>query len=210
MGHTQSDTTALDDLEYIKTLAQEGASTPLLGGRIGLMWGVLLSLTFFIQWGILSNTFDLPIQNLAYLWLAYSFIGVIGSIILGRKIDKKAGVNSVSNRVDNHIWILFSGMMATLFVGIMLNISFNDATVQLFDLMVVVGFAGQGMAYGLTAKMSHIKWMHIAAFACFTMSAICFSAYGSFHIYLIGAIGACITVIIPSVITIRNEPKDVI
>jgi hypothetical protein len=75
--------------------------------------------------------------------------------------------------------------------------------------MVVVGFAGQGVAYGLIAKMSHIKWIHFAAFTCFTMSAICFSVYGSPNIYLIGAIGSFITVVIPSMITIKNEPKDV-
>jgi len=42
----------LNDLEYVKTLAEEGATTPLLGGRFGLMWGVLMTITFFLHWAI--------------------------------------------------------------------------------------------------------------------------------------------------------------
>ena len=210
MANEKARETALADLDYIKTLAEDGANTPLVGGSIGLMWGILLSSTFFIQWGILSRIFDISVQNIAYLWISFSVLGGIGSLLLGRKISTKAGVNSVANRADYHIWVLFSGMMITLFIGILLNIILSGGTVQLFDLMVIVGFAGQGIAYGLTAKMSRIKWIHMAAFSCFVMSAICFSVYGSVNIYLIGAIGTVITVIIPSFITLRSEPKDVV
>ena len=105
---------------------------------------------------------------------------------------------------------MFSAMMMTLFVGIILKMVLSDGTPALFDLMLPVGFAGQGLAYGLVAKLSKFKWLQMVALVNFIVSAICFVAYGDVHIYLIGAVGIVLTVVIPSLITIKNEPKHVI
>lgn len=101
-------------------------------------------------------------------------------------------------------------MMMTLFVGIILKMALAGGTPALFDLMLPVGFAGQGLAYGLVAKLSGFKWVKMVAFVNFVVSAICFVAYGEVHIYLIGAVGIVLTVVIPSLITIKNEPKHVV
>jgi len=95
-------------------LAKDGASTPLLGGRIGLMWGFLLALVFFGQWAILTKTLNIPPNNIGFLWLAFAIIGSIGSAVMGHKIDQKPGANSVANRIETYVWIMFSGYMARL------------------------------------------------------------------------------------------------
>jgi len=200
----------IDDLNYMKTLAEEGRNAPLVGGRIGLMWGILLSFTFFMQWVILTGLAPLQPNSLIFLWLGFAIVGGAGSAIMGRQVDKKPGATSVANRVETYVWTMFAGMMASLFVGIMLNQIFSDGTAQLFDLMVIIGFAGQGLAYGVVAKITGLRWVHMAAFAGFTASAICFAVYGDLVIYLIGAIAIIFTIIIPSLISLKNEPKDVI
>ena len=68
----------LDDLNYASALAREGASAPLVGGRIGLMWGCLLSITLTLQWAILSQALNLPLQTLFYVWFAFAAIGGTG------------------------------------------------------------------------------------------------------------------------------------
>jgi len=200
----------LSDLNYVKTMAEEGAQTPLLGGRIGLMWGVLLSFTFFMQWAILTQTFVLPYKSLVFLWLGFAILGGLGSMIFGRQIDTKPGARSVANRVESYVWVMFAFMMASLFIGILLNQILSDGTPQLFDLMVVFGFAGQGLAYGIVAKMSGLKWIYLASLAGFIAATLCFAVYGQLSIYLIGAIAVIFTVIIPSLISLKNEPKNVV
>lgn len=192
------------DLDYASRLAKEGAETPLLGGPIGLMWGVLLTITFFMQWAILTQTIALPVQTLAYLWIGFAIIGGLGCAVLGSRIEKKTGANSAANRVESYVWIMFAGMMATLFIGVVLNILFQEGTARLFDLILIVGFAGQGLAYGVVAKMSKLKLLHAASFAGFAASALCFSFYGDVAIYLIGSVATLFTIIIPSLLLMKK------
>lgn len=194
----------LADLDYASAIAKDGANTPLLGGPIGLMWGVLISLTFIVHWGISSGAFGLPEPYLAGLWIGFALIGGLGSFLLGRKIDEKPGANSAANRVEGYVWIMFAAMMATLAFGIILNIILQGGTPALFDFMVIIGFAGQGLAYGVVAKMSGLKWVHLASLAGFVTSALCFSAYGTSHFYLLAAFAAAMTIIIPSLYSMKK------
>lgn len=194
----------LKDLEYASQLAKSGENAPLVGGPIGLMWGVLITLAFFIQWGVLSGTFGLPQITLMYLWIAFAVIGGLGVLVLSRKVSQKPGANSAANRVETYVWTMFAGMMATLFIGVVLNMVFKDGTYKLFDLILIVGFAGQGLAYGVVAKMSKIGLLHIASFLGFTASALCFAFYGGTDIYLVGAIATFFTIIAPSALLMKK------
>jgi len=196
------------DLDYASTLAKEGAQTPLLGGRIGLMWGLLLALVFFGQWAILSKTVALPESAIGIMWMAFAVIGGFGSAIMGRQIDAKPGANSVANRVETYVWIMFVGFMITMFVGVILNMLLQKSGPHIFDYMVIAGLAGQGMAYGVVAKLTKLKWVHTASFASFTASAVCFSMLGNVNIYIVGSIAALVTIVVPSLISLKKEGQN--
>jgi len=194
------------DLQNASDIARNGANAPLLGGPIGLMWGILITLTLTIHWSIISGHFGWPESSLAILWIGFAILGATGSIILGRKIEQKAGANSVANRVESYVWIMFSAMMATLAFGVILNILLQKGTPKLFDFIVIIGFAGQGLAYGVVAKMTGLKWVHASAMASFISSAICFAALGTGHFYLLAAIATIVTIIAPSFHSMRKAP----
>ena len=190
----------LDDLDYASTLAREGANTPLLGGPIGLMWGVLLTLILGYQYGILTGKINLPPQSLAIAWILYGVIGGIGSTILGRKIDRMPGANSVNNRVENYVWLMFVGGIATVVIGSFLNMIFGQGDQTIWNTVLIFAFAGQGMAYGVVAKLAKEKILHLASFMSFTFSAIIFMLVHDPVIYLIGSVGAVITIVIPNLL----------
>lgn len=198
----------LDDLTYASKLAREGAETPLLGGRIGLMWGVLLSAIFTVQWAILSGVLAMPASNLGYFWAAFAIIGGIGSAVMGRKIEEKDGARSTANRVEKFVWIMFSAMMGSLFVGVILNILLSGGGVGLFSLMVVFGFAGQGFAYGVVSLVSDIKWLRLVSVASFATAAVSFALYDNVLIYLVGGVASIFTIVVPSLLTMKAEPQD--
>jgi len=193
----------LDDLEHATRIAREGAETPLLGGPVGLLWGALLTITFAGQYLILERVLAMPDYSLAILWIGFAAIGGVGTALLSRRINSKPGATSAANRVESYVWIMFASLMASLAVGIILNQIFSGGDYRLWDFMVIVGFAGQGLAYGVVAKMMREQWIHLAALAGFIMSAVCFSAYGSNQLYLIAAIATIFTVILPSIRTMK-------
>jgi len=164
----------LADLDYASALAKDGANTPLLGGSIGLMWGILLTLILGYQYGILAEKINLPPESLAIAWIAYGIIGGVGSTILGRRIDRMPGASSINNRVETYVWIMFVGAIITCAAGSMLNMTFGKGDQTVWITVLVFAFAGQGMAYGIMAKLAKEKILHIASFISFVFSAVVF------------------------------------
>ena len=195
----------LDDLSYATALAKSGSEAPLVRGPIGLMWGILLSTTLLTHWAIITGVLAVKFQYLWLLWIIFSLLGGFGSAILGKRIATKPGVQSMVNRVEHAVWSMFTLMLACLWVGIVISMLLGMGSVALFDLVPIVGFAGQGLAYGVTAKISHHKWLAWASGAAFLASMMCLPAFGQPVLYLIAAIATVFTVVVPSLKTIGFE-----
>lgn len=195
--------TLMADLAEASRIAKSGEDAPLVGGPIGLMWGVLLTGVFAIHYMILERILALPEWSFAILWIGFAVVGGLGSAILGRKVGKSPGAYSTANRVESNIWMMFAAAMASLAVGVLLNIILAGGTHDLWTIILIVGFAGQGLAYGVVAKLTGHGWVHFAAFAGFTMAALTMSFYGQNVIYFIAAIGSVVTIIIPSLLSMK-------
>jgi len=195
--------TLMADLEEASRIAKAGEDMPLVGGPIGLMWGVLLTGVFAVHYMILERMLDLPDWSFAILWIGFAVFGGLGSAILGRKVEAKPGASSTANVVEQNIWMMFAAAMASLAVGVLLNIVLAGGTHDLWTIILIVGFAGQGLAYGVVGKLTGHSWLHFAAFAGFTMAAMTMSFYGQNIIYFIAAIGSVVTIIIPSLLSMK-------
>ncbi|WP_017932587.1 hypothetical protein [Robiginitomaculum antarcticum] len=189
---------ALNDLDYLRSVAQSGENTPLLGGPIGLMWGILLTAVFTYQWAVLAQLFPADPTTLLFAWFGFAVVGGLGTLVLGRKISQKAGSSSTANKVESYVWTMYSAMMSSLFVGIILKMLLSGGTYALYDFMVVAGFAGQAMCYAIVAKVTGRTWLKWTAITGFIASAVAFVALGEPHLYLVAAIATTFTVIIPS------------
>ena len=195
---TQKD--ILADLEEASRIAKAGEDMPLLGSSIGLMWGILITFIFSYQYLILSGRIGVPEKTLIFAWIAFGIIGGIGSTILGIAADQKPGANSVNNRVESYVWIMFAGSMGALTVGVFLNMLFGGGNQTVWNTVLVFVFAGQGIAYGVVAKLTKLRLLHITSFASFTFSSLAFLFVDKVEVYLLAAIGAVVTIIIPNLI----------
>ena len=198
----------LDDLKYATALAKSSNEAPLVGGPIGLMWGILISATLFAHWGIITDRMGIEPQYLWLLWIGFAAMGGMGSAILGRKVGSKVGAHSIANRIENAVWTMFSLMLGCMWVGIVISMLLGMGSVALFDLVPIVGFAGQGLAYGVIAKISHHKWLGYAAGAAFVTSILCMQAFGQPELYLLAAIATLFTVVLPSLKTMGIEHAE--
>jgi len=196
-------TDLMADLEEASRIARAGEDMPLVGGPSGLMWGILLTATFSVHYLILKQIIATPDWSLAIVWIAFALIGGGLSAILGRQIGKKPGVYSTANRVEQNVWVMFTAAMASLAVGVLLKLFLGNGSHELWTFILIFGFAGQGLAYGVVAKLTGHKWLHFAAFAGFTMAAVTMIFYGDSVVYLLAALGSIFTIIIPSLISMK-------
>lgn len=193
------------EIEEASRIAKAGEDMPLVGGPIGLMWGILITGVLAIHYMIITQLISVPLQSLNFLWLGFAILGGAGSVILGQKADKKPGANTTANKVEQYVWTMFAAAMGSMAVGVILNLILGGGSYTSWAFMLVAGFAGQGVAYGVVAKLTGHGWLHFAAFASFTMAAVAMSFFGQNIIYLIAAIGSFVTVVIPSLLSMKAE-----
>lgn len=206
--NAMSNQETIDDLKYATALAKSNHEGPLVGGPIGLMWGILISATLFAQWCIITDIIGIEPQYLWLLWAGFTAVGCMGSAILGRKVGSKEGANSIANRIENAVWTMFGLMLSCMWVGIVISMLLGIGSVALFDLVPIVGFGGQGLAYGVIAKVSHHKWLGYAAGAAFVTSILCMQAFGQPELYLLAAIATLFTVVVPSLKSMGIEHAE--
>jgi hypothetical protein len=195
--------TLMADLEEASRIAKAGEDMPLVGGPVGLWWGVLLTLTFTLHYLIFTQSLPISEAWIGWLWFTFGLGGSLGSVLIGRRIGKKPGAGSFVNRVEQYAWMMFAFTMLSLAVGVLLNLILNEGTMDLWTMLLIFGFGGQGLVYGLTAKLTGHGWLHFASLGGFTMAAVTMSFYGDIFVYVIAAIGTVVTIIIPSLLSMK-------
>ncbi|WP_298912928.1 hypothetical protein [uncultured Algimonas sp.] len=196
--------TLIKDLKGAAAIARAADNAPLLGGPIGLMWGVLLTLVLGLQYALLEQIIAAPLWWIAVLWIGFGVVGGAGSAILGRRIDQKPGVNSVGNRVETAVWVMFGATIATAFVAAMLSMVFGFQDQTAWGLIVVVAFMGQGLAYGTTARIHPSRLVAFSSVACLVAGSAALIMHDTTAVYLIGAIGSFFAIVVPTLLSGRG------
>lgn len=200
----------INDLDYVKTLAEEGRNTPLVGGRVGLWWGVLLCAALLIHWMIITGRIDTAPQSLALLWIGFGVIGMIGSTVLGRTLAGKPGGTSATNRTAYAIW---TGNTLFLFVygfsaGLSAGFGYNDFSIM--NTMMPVAFGLYGLTAYVTSKISGERWLMIPGLIGLAFVPLSLFMLRSPNLFLVAIAGIIMTIIIPDIIHLRREPKTIV
>ncbi|PHR57431.1 MAG: hypothetical protein COA43_12090 [Robiginitomaculum sp.] len=202
----------LDDLAYvkstyIKSMAEEGKNVPLLGGNIGLMWAILSTITLLLHWAIIAKHINISFEYIGFIWMVFGITGGILTTILGKKIDKKPGASSVANRVSSTLWPSISVLIFTYAIAVGISHILAKNTPLLFDTIPAFAFGCHFLAYTLIAKISGQKWMYSFAMIALALVPICMYFLGNTTLYLIATLGVFTVGVIPSLISIKHEPR---
>ncbi len=200
----------LDVLDYVKTLAEEGKNAPILGGRIGLWWGILLCITLFVQWIAVKGIGPLAIEQIGFAWLAFGIIGTVGSMVLGRSLAKKPGTSSMNNRVAAALWTGNAILLFTYGFSAGLSAGFGHIGFEIMDTIMPVAFGLYALTAYVLAKISDEKWQLIPGAIAWAFVPICLFLQGTSTLFLAAIVGVIFTIIIPDIIHLRREPKTVV
>jgi len=198
----------LDDIAYAKSIAEKGATTPLLGSSISLMWGILVVPTLIFHGLALLGKFPISSQNIGLIWAIYGVIGTLGSIYLGRKIDKQAGSTTQTNQVGEALGVSMGLMLAAYAITTVIMVVTKGMPAFLFNMIIVFAFALITIHMAVLGHLTKLGYIRIAALAAGAATVISFFMVNSPNVYFFTAFGVVITQIIPSLIGLSKEPKN--
>ena len=202
-------TEMLENIDFVKTLAEEGRNAPLLGGWIGLWWGFLLIATLFVHYLALIGKGPLAIEMIGLAWVSFGIIGGIGSVVLGRRLQKQPGASSMINRVATALWTGNTILLFTYGISAGFSAGLGHISFEIMDTMMPLAFGLYGLTAFVLTRIGGARWQLIPALISLAFVPFSLFLLGKPELYLLAIVVVLCTIIIPDIIHIRNEPKAV-
>nr|WP_070961038.1 hypothetical protein [Hyphomonas sp. Mor2] len=199
-----------DDLAYVRDLAEAGERAPLLGGRFLTMWGTLVSVAYALHYATAAGLFGWPSVAFAWIWGTFLLLGVTGQALLVRSIRNKPGCNSVGNRSEATVWMAGGFALFAYFLALIIKSFQTGAPAPGFESSLPIVFAIYGVGLITTGIMGKTKVQTYAGFGALTMIVLAVWFDRTTEIWAVASAGAFLTVLLPGLIMMRQEPKSVI
>lgn len=201
--------TLKDDIAFMRALAQEGQSAPLLGGSIMIAAGVTFGVAGIIHWAVMSKLVNIPQSTLGIIWPAALFIFLGLLMWLRRGGDARPGAKSPVNRASGSA---FAAMGWTIFV-IALAIGILSWRTQsyiptLIFPPLILGLYGMGWC--VAAAMSRKRWLWMTAMGSYAAALLVAWLSVDPVVYLVYSIALLLLMALPGFILMRQEPSDTV
>lgn len=198
------------DLAYLREMAEAGQNAPYLGGRFALWWGALACAVLIGHWAIMSDALAIGPNWLWWLWLGFVVIGSAGSALLGMGLRGKPGRGSPGNRAGAAVWQSVGLVIFTYFLGVTAGVLLGRLSPVFFNTILPVALLGYACAWLTTAMMTRSVTLAVPGLFALAggFASIVFVAIA--EVYLIAAGAVLLSTVLPGLVMMRGEPKDVV
>lgn len=197
---------SLEDIDYVKRLAERGAHAPLLGGRFMLWWGLLLTAAYTAHHFALNGIIGPPERIFAQIWIPFGIVGGLGQVLLARAIRGKAGAGSAGNHASRAVWLAASCTIVAMVIGSAIAAQ-TGAGPATFDWVAPVAFGVYACSLIVTGGLAGSKVTVAAGFGAVVMVGLFTAMILSPDRYLVAAAGIALTVFLPGLVLLRAEPR---
>jgi len=198
---------ALEDLAYVRTLAEAGHVAPLLGGGHLAAYGSLTALAYTGHYAVL--TAPMPPHMFAVVWFAYGVAMVGASLLLARRVRGKPGQGAIGNRVERTVWFSAGFAIFAVFLGAAGRaIATNDGAAM--DLLAPTVFAAYATGLMTTGRIVGDRLLIAAAVVAYGVAMLAVLLLFTPTLYLVVAGGAFVTLAAPGLILMRREPSEIV
>lgn len=201
--------TLKDDIAFMRALAQEGSSTPLLFGGVLVAAGIIFGAGAVGHWLIGSGMFD--VSPWAYLinWsIAGALFTGVAMTVLNRA-KTRPGYSAGVNKATGVAWSGAGFSMFTLFLGLT-TIGFVTGDWAVMSAFPVVIFAIYGACWFIAGTLSNAGWLKFVAFASYAGAVVMGALTGNPYQMLGYAAGLVLLAVVPGLILMRQEPTDIV
>ena len=197
---------SLDDLAYVRQVAESGARAPLLGGRFMTWWGLLVAAAYALHHFALAGEIGDGKTIFAFIWIGFGLVGLVGQFVLARTMPAKAGAGSAGNRASRSAWVAAACAILSVVVGAAIAAT-TGAGPATFDWSVPVAFSVYACALVVTGSLAGDRSVKGAGAGAIAFAGIFTAFILSPERYLIAAAGAALTVMLPGLLLLRAEPR---
>lgn len=197
--------TLKDDIAYMKTLADQGASGPLLGGSILVAAGLIFGAASIIEWMMATGVVSADGVDHLYLWGASGALFAVALVVLIGRQRRRAGVMSPANRAFGNAWMGVGLGIFSMSIALTLLIMETGAE-QIALVFPPLIFALYGSGWAVSAAMSNQKWLWWPAFGGWLAAPAVALAAGRPEMWLVYAAGILLLAFVPGLMLMRREP----
>ena len=196
----------LQDLNYARTLAEEGRQAPLIGGAYLVMFGLMLGACYAGQYAALTGA--MPLQYLGPMWLMFGVAAFVGVMLLRGRTRAMPGGASIANRADRVVWQgVTAAILAVVIGSILRTVLTADTTAP--NVIMAAGFGLYGVVLYSTSCLSNAKWLRGFAFVAFLVSAGLWFFMDEPWAYVLASAASIVVLLIPGLVMMRREPTSV-
>jgi hypothetical protein len=203
---TETAVPSLEDLAYVRRVAESGASAPLLGGRFMAWWGLLVTVAWTLHHFALAGVIGDGEMIFGFIWMGFGIVGLSGQFLLARTMPAKSGAGSAGNRASRSAWIAAACAIVAVVVGAAVAAA-SGAGPTTFDWTVPVAFSVYACALIVTGSLAGARTIIAAGAGAIAMAGIFTAFILSPDRYLIAASGVALTVMLPGLLLLRAEPR---
>ena len=202
-------TTLSDDLAYVRDIAESGASAPLLGGRFLVWWGALVTAAYIAHYTIIIRS--LPPQYIGMMWFGFIAVALGGYVLMIRFFPAgKPGASSAGNRVSSHVWMAAGLVLFSFFTGVTIKSLIDGQASIGFSWSIPLVLGVYGIAQLVSGLMANSRALVCAGYAAIASVGLTALIVDRAELYLAAALAAAVTVLIPGILLIREEPSTTV
>ena len=197
---------SVEDIAYVRHLAESGARAPLLGGRFMAWWGLLVAIAYAAHHFALRGDIGDGRTIFGMIWMIFGVVGLLGQIALARTMPAKSGAGSAGNRASRAAWIAAACAIVSVVAGAAVAAS-NGAGPATFDWSVPVAFSVYACALIVTGSLSANRIILAAGGGAILMAGLFTALVLHPDRYLLASLGVALTVLLPGLLLVRAEPR---
>lgn len=206
MSHTNT----ADDIQYLKELAESGATAPNISGRFYIWWSSLAVVYLVLHWAIVSGLIPIQQMFIGLVWGSYAIVGFLGSYLLSRTVSGKPGQGSAGNKASGAYWSAVGPGMFIIAISIALGVFLRGAPTTLFNVIPAFALFAYGGIFMVESRLDAVKWKAAASFGCIASAGVMLFLVEDPIGYLATAAAMTCLGIIPGVIMMQNEPAQTV
>lgn len=199
-----------DDIAFMRALAQEGSTTPLLFGGTMVAAGLIFGAASVGHWLMVSGTLRVPSEwfLLANWVLSGVLFGIVANLLL-RRAKSQPGYSAGVNKATGAAWsgvgfAIFASWAGMTAMGLTTG---NWAVMNMFPVLILALY---GAAWFVAAVMSNLGWLKLVAIGSF-VGAAAMGALAASPYLMLGYAGCLILLaVVPGLVLMRQEPSDIV